>query len=249
MSSVSKALQILNMMAEPPYEFGVTEISERVGIVKSGSYKLLKDLVDAGFVVKNPKSHLYRLGAGVFRLGAVYSDVKGVADVGRNVMQAIVNATNQSVLIGLLEGDYVFLAYKLDAPGSFMYRGRVGRRFPFYAGALGKILGAYLEPEFVLEAIKREGPFPEAATKIPEDEVLLKQYEEIRKAGYVLSMEENIAGAFGLSVPIMDYKDNMNTACLCVAGPVELYDPKHLEAWLRLLREGAREISYKMGRR
>ena len=249
MSSLSKALQILKYMAEPPYEMGVTEISEKIGMVKSGVHKLLSDLTDAGFVVRNANTRQYCLGPAVFRLGAVYSDSKGISEVANNVMQAIVSVTKTSALVGLRDGDEAFLAYKLDAPGSFLYRGRVGRRFPLYAGALGKILGAYMEQEHLLEIIRQWGLVRRTELTVTDTEILTRQFAEIRKAGYALSLGENIEGAFGLSVPIVDVRDGSVWACLCLAGPIELYKPECLNDWLRLLREGAREIAYKMGRR
>lgn len=249
MSSVSKALQILKLMDEPPYEMGVTEIAERIGMVKSGVYKLLIDLSEAGFVVKNSKSKQYRLGPAVFRLGVVYSDMKGIADIARNVMKAIVDVTHISSLVGLLEGDEAFLAYKIDAPGSFLYRGRVGRRFPLYAGALGKIFGAYMDQDHVLNVIRKNGIIRRTKLTVTDESELLEQFAEIRSKGYALSLGENIDGAFGLSVPITDPKEHRISACLCLAGPIELYKPESLDDWLRLLHEGANEIIYKMGRR
>jgi len=249
MSSVSKSLQILKFMGEPPYEMGVTEIAEKIGMVKSGVHKLLTDMAEAGFVVKDEKTKLYRLGPAVFRLGVVYSDAKGIAEVAGNVLQAIVAATRASSLVGLLEGDEAFLAYKLDAPGTFIYRGRVGRTFPLYAGALGKIFGAYMDRERLLGILERTGFTRKTRLTVGDTETLFKQYEEIRKNGYALSLGENIDGAFGLSVPILDARTQSITADLCLAGPVELYKPEKLGEWLRILREGASEIAYRMARR
>ncbi|MGN0837582.1 MAG: IclR family transcriptional regulator [Pyramidobacter sp.] len=249
MSSLHKALLILKYMGEAPYEFGVTEIADKIGMVKSGVYKLLADMSSMGFVVKDQKSRLYRLGPAVFRLGAVYSDFKGIEEVAENVMRAIVSVTHTSSLVGLLEGDVPFLAYKVDAPGSFLYHGRVGRSFPLYAGALGKIFGAYMERNHVLEILERTGMKKQTPLTVQDKETLLKQYDEIRKNGYALSLGENIEGAFGLSVPITDARSGSITADLCLAGPLELYKPECLNDWLRLLREGANEIAYKMARR
>lgn len=249
MSSVSKALHILKLLGEPPYEMGVTEIAEKLNMVKSGAHKLLGDLAESGFVVKEEKTKLYRLGPAVFRLGAVYSDIKGIAEAASNVLQAIVAATHASSVVGLLEGDEAFLAYKVDAPGTFIYRGRVGRRFPLYAGALGKIFGAYMERERLLKALDRTGFTRQTKLTVNDTDTLFKQYEEIRKNGYALTLGENIDGAFGLSVPIVDARTQNITADLCIAGPVELYRPERLVEWLRILREGAFEIAYKMARR
>ncbi len=246
MSSVSKTLQILKYMGEPPYELGVTEIAEKIGMVKSGVHKILTDLVDAGFVIKDGRTKLYRLGPSVFRLGAVYSETKGIEEVASNVIRTIVTATNRSSLVGLLEGDEAFLAYKLDAPGSCLYSGRIGRKFPLYAGALGKLFGAYMEKSRISEILDRTGMDRKTKLTVTDREILFQQYDEIRQKGYALSLGENLDGAFGISVPIFDVRNQSVTADLCIAGPIELYRPEKLFEWLRLLQEGAKEIAHRM---
>jgi DNA-binding IclR family transcriptional regulator len=44
MSSLGKALRILKALAEPPFEYSLTELSEHMNIGKSGLYKLLQEL-------------------------------------------------------------------------------------------------------------------------------------------------------------------------------------------------------------
>lgn len=249
MSSVTKSLQILKLMGEPPYEMGVTEISEKIGMVKSGVHKLLGDMIEAGFVMKDEKTKLYRLGSAVYRLGVVYSEAKGIADAAAEIMRAIVVATGVSSLVGLLEGDQAFLAYKVDAPGSFLYSGRVGRKFPLYAGALGKIFGAYMERERVLSILNRTGLERKTSLTVCDVDTLFRQYDEIRQNGYAVTLGENIEGAFGLSVPIVDARTGSVTADLCLAGPVEMYKPEKLSSWVTILKKGASEIEYVMASR
>ena len=246
MSSVRKGLTILKIMGESPFEFRLSDLASKVGIVKSGAHKILADLTTMGFVVQNPKSKQYRLGPAVFRLGIVYSDMKGIEEVSKNVMLAISNMTGMSILVGIRDGDEAFLAYKIDSETSFSYEGKRGRKFPLYAGALGKLLGAYLPKERMLEIFEKNGMEKKTEKTVIEKAAIFAQYEEIRRDGYVLTLGENIAGAFGLAVPIFDRNGEV-WSCLCIAGPYEAFKPELKSDWLRMLKQGAIEISHKLG--
>ena len=245
-SSVKKALLIMKILCEEPYECSLTDFANYIGIVKSGAFKILNDLVEMGFVMKNEKTKQYRLGPAAFRMGIVYSDMKGIEEESNNVLRAISSMTGMSVLVGMRDGEDAFLAYKLDSEESFSYEGRRGRKFPLHAGALGKLLGAYLPEEQAEEILKRHALPQKTDLTITDYRQILKQYEDIRKSGYVLTLGENIPGAFGLAVPIFDRKGEV-WSCLCIAGPLELYKEDMKSKWLRILREGAKEISHKLG--
>lgn len=246
MTSIGKAMYILKRLGEPPYELGITELSRELDMVKSGVHKLLAELASESFVVKNTHTRKYRLGPALFRLGSIYGSMRGIGEISQSVMEAISKVTGTSVLVGLRDADEAFLAYKVDPPGSFSYEGHVGRKFPLHAGALGKILGAYMEPSRIREILSVRGIEKRTNLTISSLNEILESYDEIRRQGYALTLGENISGAFGLAVPIYDRNHDV-WACLCVAGPKEFYDESKKEAWIRLLREGAKDISYKLG--
>jgi hypothetical protein len=133
LSSPEKVLFLLKRLGEPPYEMGVTELAREMCAAKSGVHKLLALLVRESFLVQNGATRRYSLGPAVFRLGNVYSDMKGIGEVARGVMEAIAKITGTSVFVGIREGDEAYLAYKVDSPEGFIYQGQVGRRFPIHA--------------------------------------------------------------------------------------------------------------------
>ena len=161
-------------------------------------------------------------------------------------MEAISKVTKTSVLVGLRDADEAFLAYKIDAPGYFSYQGQIGRSFPLYAGALGKVLGAYMGEENIMRILAIRGMEKKTPLTVDSPELLFSQYKQIREQEYAISFGENINGAFGLAVPIFDRNKEV-WACLCIEGPLEFYDVAHESRWIRLLREGAKEISFKLG--
>ena len=77
-----------------------------------------------------------------------------------------------------------------------------------------------MDRDRVLAILERTGFTRKTRLTVGDTDTLFKQYEEIRRNGYALSLGENIDGAFGLSVPIVDARTQSVTADLCLAGPV-----------------------------
>ncbi len=246
MNSAEKLVHILKRMSEPPYEMGITELSREMSTAKSAVHKIVSVLVKENLLVQNPSTRKYSLGPLAFRLGSVYSESKGIWEVSHGIMDSLAKKTGTAVLIGIREGDDPILAYKMGAGKHFIYQGQTGSRFPFNASAIGKLLTAYLPPERIkvlLDTRPAEKLTPCTET---DPEMLLKEYEKIRRQGYCVSLQENRVGAFGISAPIRDRHGSV-WACLSLVGPVEVFQGKIVDEWIALLCEGANEISWRLG--
>jgi IclR family KDG regulon transcriptional repressor len=108
------------------------------------------------------------------------------------------------------------------------------------------LLTAYL-PEARIQrilktrTIEKKTPYTET-----DPEKLMEEYRKIKKQGYAVSIEENRVGAFGMAAPIRDRHGKV-WACLSLVGPRETFTPDVVDEWLSLLRDGADEISRRLG--
>ena len=67
--SVSKALKILEVIAESDKDFTVSEISQKLGFPKSSTHNILTTLLKEGYIsIKDQKSKTYELGFGIFKI-------------------------------------------------------------------------------------------------------------------------------------------------------------------------------------
>ncbi len=246
MNSYEKLIRILKRFGDPPYEMGITELSREMGVSKSGIHKIIRSLVRESLLVQNPSTRKYSLGPLVFRLGNVYSDSKGIWDVSHTIMHSLADRTGASVLIGIREGDDPILAYKLGIGDKYIYQGQTGSRFPFNAGALGKLLTAFLPEDRIRRILKTRNIEKKTPYTETDPEKLMEEYWKIKKQGYAVSIEENLIGAFGMAAPIRDRHGNV-WACLSLVGPKETFTPDVVDLWLSLLRNGADEISSRLG--
>lgn len=246
MNSTQKVIWLLKRLGEPPFEMGVTELANEIGYDKSGIYKILKNLEEGGMVIQNKSTKKYSVGPALYRLGTVYQERKGIWDKAYPVMKALSNITEETVSIGIREGDDAILAHKIESPHTIRLEDRVGRKYPLNAGAIGKLLAAYHDQDRIREILKKTTLDKRTENTITDVEELLLEYEKIRQNGYATSDEENREGSYGISAPIYDRSGEV-WACLCLAGPKYRFTEKKVKNWINLVIDAANEISHRLG--
>lgn len=246
MNSTEKVVWLLKRLGEPPFELGVSELAEEMGYDRSGIYKILRNLVDGGLIVQSNSTKKYSVGPALYRLGFVYSERKGIWEIASPVLKAISKITEETVSIGIREGDEAIMAHKLESPHVIRLEDKVGRKYPLNAGAIGKLLAAYHDEERVKKILETSILEKKTETTIVDVEELLMEYEIIRKNGYATSNAENRAGSYGISAPIYS-KDGVVRACLCIAGQKYRFTDRKIKSWINLVVDGANEISHRLG--
>ena len=67
---LNKAFDIVELLVSERREMGVTEISRKLNLVKSGTFRILNTLKERGFIFQNPQTKAYGLGLKFYFVGA-----------------------------------------------------------------------------------------------------------------------------------------------------------------------------------
>lgn len=67
------ALEILRLLSTIDVPVSAARIRSELGLPRSSTYHLLKEMVDAGFVVHVPENQTYGLGLAAYSMAAAYS--------------------------------------------------------------------------------------------------------------------------------------------------------------------------------
>ncbi len=243
LNSTEKVIWLLKRLGDSPYELSLTQLSNEIGYPKSGIYKILLHLQKEGLIIQNRDSKKYSVGPTLFRLGALYNEIKGIAAVADPIMQKLASHTQETISLGVREQDEAIMIHKIESPHAIRLFGKLGQRYPMNAGAIGKLLAAYLDPNIISNLLSRVILEKQTQNTITDPHELLKEYAKIRQRGYAISDEEKIAGAFGIAAPVMN-ADNQVFATLCIAGPKERFFPSNQQQWIPLLLQAAEELTY-----
>ena len=242
LSSTEKPLLILKRLGDPPYGLSLSELSECIGIGKSGTYKVLQTMKEHHFVVQDDFTKKYYLGPPLLRLGNVYSKCAGIEDIIKPVLVKLSRQIGATAYVSVWEGDRVFGAY-LDAPPGGVYSSNdfIGKSIAVNAGASAMLLCAYQDPVYVeknFDAFTIEKRTPGTLTDKAE---VLAEFARIRERGHVIEDETFNPGEVSVAVPLFD-KNKRVLASLACAGYKKDVDEGTIENWLHLLKREANEI-------
>lgn len=241
MNSSEKTAQLLKMLGRPPYVHGVTELSARLECGKSGTFKLLAALVESGLAAQTA-DHKYSLGPAVFVLGETFKERIGLETSVTPFLERLRDETGENASFSMLVNGKAVLLARAESPRMVRVAGNVGEERPIYAGANGKVLGAWL-PQKRLASVMKSLTFEAFTEKtITNADDLLAEFKKIREDGYALSDGELNIETVGIGAPIKDENGTVRAA-LSLAAPRMRLDEKKTDEYVVLVKETADEIS------
>ena len=115
MTTVDKALSLLEHFSDERPEIGLSEFSRLSGFDKSAALRLLSALGRAGFVQQDQSSRRYRLGAAFLRYARLRESTFPVTDILRPIAERLRALTNETVHISLLSEDVLSIIIVIES--------------------------------------------------------------------------------------------------------------------------------------
>ena len=244
MNSSEKTATLLKLLGRSPYVHSVTELGEQISCSKSGTFKLLASLVKTGLAAQTPE-HKYTLGPAVYVLGRTYEDKIGLSKMVKPYLVRLRDMTGENASFSMLINGKAILIYREESQQLVRVMGNVGQERPLYAGATGKILGAYQEESVIRKRLMEEPMKAFTENTILSPEGLLNEYAKIREQGYAISDGELNSETIGIGAPIYDESGNV-WAAVSIGAPKMRVDAVKMERYIFLIREIAKEMSEQM---
>jgi IclR family transcriptional regulator, acetate operon repressor len=243
--SVSRAVSVLQALADSEGELGVTELGRRLGVHKATASRLVATLAEHRLVERNPMTDKYRLGFGLIHLAGSAMAGMDLSREARPVLEDLAERTQETVNLAVLDGDAVLNVDQITSPLTVASRSWVGRRTPWHCTSNGKALVAWLsEPE--RERLLGGALEPHTERSITDSSRLRAQLADVTTRGYAQTVEELEQGLNAVAAPIRT-GDGEVTAAVSVAGPAFRMRPAELPRIARLVVDAAAAISRRMG--
>jgi IclR family transcriptional regulator, pca regulon regulatory protein len=185
----------------------------------------------------------YELTPRVLDLGMSYVLSRGLWEVARPHMEALVAQTRESTSIAQLDGSDIVYVARVAVPKIVTLAVTIGTRFPAMQTSLGKVLLAALplaEAERVLAEPSRSGITTRWQPDAAERAAVLR---EVRARGWALTDEQLAPGIRSVAVPLRDGEGRviaaLNVNSHAAETPLDVLIGKHLP----LLLQAAGSIS------
>lgn len=245
LTSVKNSLRILRSFSMEEPEKRVKDIAQELGLSKSAVSRILLTLASEGFVIKDPKTQMYRLGPSVLTLSGVFTSHLELTKAVHPVLVGLSEITRETVQFIVLDIPKIFVLMIEECKHPVRIMSHPGRRNPIHCTSSGKVLLAH-EDEATIDAFLKEGLKRYTPKTITDPVLFRKVLQEVKKQGYAINDEEFIEGVIGVSAPVYDY-DQQVVAAINVVGPVQRIARHRLPQLIKQVVSAARMASQQLG--
>lgn len=242
--SLYKALQILDCFTVQKPEWGITEISEQLGLYKSNVFNIVDTFVQAGYLERNPENEKYRLGYKVLELSQVLSSNISFRSTILPFMQELANTINETVYLGIPNDTEVIYLDSAGPKHQLMTRSMLGVKAPLYCTGIGKAMLAYL-PEGKVDAVIAKGLTRYTEQTITDPDQLREDLSATRMRGYSIDNMEHEYGIKCIGMPLINKKKEV-VAGISISGPSLRFDETAILQYSDYLTAAAQAIQEKL---
>src|SRR5688500_12896799 len=224
--AIHRALAILECFETGPRELGINDLAKSLSLSPSTVHRIVRALVERGYLAQNEQSTRYTLGPTMIVLGQVTQRLFGLDRV-VPLLEEVGRRYGESVTFGMRDGASVVVLAQIDSTKPMRFSHPPGTRLPLYASALGKALlaGARHVPSELRALGKLKALTPRT---LHEHRVLSADLATTLARGYAIDDEESVMGVRAVAAPVVGRGGEV-IAALGIEGPSE-----HLpDAWVR----------------
>lgn len=204
--SSMKAIQILSAISYSESYSTVTELCEITGLSIATVHRILQELVECGFVVKDLEQKRYRAGFEAWSFAMRLKQTDYLHEAAKEEMTRLNDLSLETIHLIALEGEQGVYIDKLGAKNSIGLRSQIGRRIPLFCTGGGKVLLAHQTEAWVEGYLKRVPLEKYTETTIVTREALLKELEVVRVRGYSIDNREHHSDIICVAAPVFDHR-------------------------------------------
>lgn len=229
-TSVTKALILLDTFRRVGPVAGVSELARAAGLPKSTAFRLLNQLAAAGFLTRQGTD--YHLAQRVFELGNSVpacspGDLRSIAGP---FLSDLFLATRTVVHLAVLDGTDVLYLDKIQGSAQVSVPTVVGGRIPASCSALGKAMLPFGHKD-VTEQILAEGLQRRTKRSVAAPGLFLSELQQVREHRVAFDREEAAPGLTCVAAPII--WRGRSIAAISASGPTGRFDPTAVASRLR----------------
>lgn len=218
MSTVSKAISLLELFSIDEPELGLTDIARRSGFDKATTRRLLISLTEHGFVEQDRETRLYRLGAGLTRLARIREARFPLMRTSLPFIRELAASTGETVHLSEASNGSLLTVYVEHPPRANRVNVNVGELLPLHSTASGIAFLAHAR-EPVLRAALAQPLASFTSHTLTDPDKVLALIDAARSRGYSTSDQGYEEGVYSVAAAILG-ADGFAVGTLAVAAPL-----------------------------
>jgi DNA-binding IclR family transcriptional regulator len=203
MSSLRKALALLDAVAKAEHPVTVAEAASIAKVARPTAYRLVQELVAEDHLSHDSYGRL-RIGFAVVPMAAKVLDTTRTRAEAMPHLYELGRKTAQRVNLGLFHRNRVLMIAGVEKPSLPVLYARFGRSLPLHCSAMGKAILAAQSDQDIKRLVEQDDLKPLTPNTITSHGRLLKEIEEVRKRGYAINDGELRLGTCCVAAVIFD---------------------------------------------
>jgi DNA-binding IclR family transcriptional regulator len=243
---LGKAARLLEILAEYP-DSTPPSLAQRLGEPRPTVYRLVQDLTTLGYLEEGPRPGTYRLGLELFRLGSLVGLSFDVREQAASVMNEIHAELEETVYLVVRRHHEAVCIDRIEGVHIRSMALQLGGALPLHLGAGPRVLLAF-EPREYWDNYFAEVTLEPRTPRTPTTRAgIVALLEEARHLGYAISDEDVTVGITSVGAPIFDHSGRAHAAISVGGMRSAILGNGGGERAVRLVNDGAAEISRRMG--
>ena len=221
--STGRVLSVLSaFISHTDGSYGVTELSEKLGMSKNMVYRAVSTLVDQGFLIRDATGSRYELGFRILELQNPHIHDPDLRGLCAPSIRAIYELTGETVSLTVRHGDKIVFIDGVETSKPGTWRNQIGDSRPLHAVASSRVVLAFLSDEEIDGYIARKSPMKMPGGEIVSAAELWASLRQIRELGYAINRRNARPRMVSVAFPIWDSQERVQGA-IAVGGPQERF--------------------------
>jgi len=237
--AVVKAIDLLEALAQDGVRPTVIVLAEKLEISRNKAFRLLATLEEKGLVEQNVETGTYSLGMQAFEMAQHILKSDNLIRLAHPVMVELARKLDEAVYITVMNNDEVLFLDMVDSFQQIKAVDLVGRRFPFFTNAAGKVIKSVSSIDIFGRNSKKRG--------IPNPKELEIELDEIRRKGVAVDFNGLGDGICAVAVVVRDYAGKVVGALTLLAPSFRMLQGRLEDEVIPSMLEGAEQLSMKFG--
>jgi DNA-binding IclR family transcriptional regulator len=242
-AAVGQTLDILEALARVG-PAPIAPLAEAAGCTRTAALRLLRTLQAHGFALQDEPGGVWRLGARWSVLGRAAAQQGALAATAMPFLAALGKTTGENIYLIVRDGLECATVAIYQADPSLRLYSEVGKRRPLHAGP-SRLLLTHAPEAVQTQVLAQRLPRFTPATRT-DAAWIAADLQRIRVRDYLITADEEEAGAVSISGPVRDASGHV-VAALSITAPSMRMRPPRPRALLPLVLDAAVRLSQALG--
>ncbi|HIJ94333.1 MAG TPA: IclR family transcriptional regulator [Desulfuromonadales bacterium] len=236
--AVVKAIDLLEALAQGGESPSLVVLEKKLGLSHNKTFRLLATLENKGLVERNKATNTYNLGLHAFEMAQHILKSDNLIRMAHPIMVELARKLDEAIYFTVANNNEVLFLDMVDSFQQTKAADMIGKRFPFFTNAAGKVLKSVSSIDLFGRG-KKGG--------IKDVQQLEVELDEIRRKGVAVDFNGLGEGICTVAVVIRDYAGKVVGALTLLAPSFRMLQERLEKEVIPCMLEGAELLSMKFG--